>query len=561
MKRRFAFLVCQNRPGLVQDDEIFTSITLDAGKADAPTTPLRDDSGDSISTKSSAFAELTALYWMWKNLDADHYGFFHHRIWPNFAEARPEFTAFQDFSPERQDAFGWSQERIARVCQDHDIVAPPWMDTTVHGLSQRVMTNYELYRRDHVIDDLDLALRLIRERTPAVYPFVVRRLHWRRQRAGHVFVMRADRFRAYAQWLFDILFACEAQIDLAARRREPVLACLAEQLFPGYLDYVATTHGAWIAGFGVAYGQLDRPVLDGAPILDTVAAQQTEAPRTRVAERIHVTFAIDDNYTPHCAAALASLFAHLHPQQRLTAHILHDDSLSRDSQALLAALPPNPHVELDFVPVAAEEFERYPHNRPHISRATYYRLALHRLLPDSVDKTIYLDADIILADNIAKIWLDLGDHLAAAVADEGGVSQSRRLALPLSHAYFNAGVCLFNLKALRAMDADALYWRSFDSRREDINLQDQDILNIAFCGRTLRLPLRWNANGRLFRTNELDYDYTEAEAHEAALSPALIHYTDVHKPWLPDCPHPLTPLYWRWREAALAAQDKQKAKA
>jgi lipopolysaccharide biosynthesis glycosyltransferase len=377
-----------------------------------------------------------------------------------------------------------------------------------------------------------------------------------------VFVMRADRFRAYAEWLFDILFACEAEIDLAtrARTREPVLACLAEQLFPGYLDYVAAAHGARITGFGVAYGQLDRPVLKAEPILATIEARQVEARETLAADRIHVTFAIDDNYTPHCAAALASLFAHLHPRQQLTVHILHDDSLSRESQDLLAALSPQPHIALDFVPVAAEAFELYPHNRPHISRATYYRLALHRLLPD-LDKTIYLDADIILADNVAKIWIDLGDHLAAAVVDEGGVTQSRRLALPLSHAYFNAGVCLFNLKALRTTDADALYWRSFESRRDDIILQDQDILNIAFCGRTLRLPLRWNANGRLFRTNELECAYSEAEAHEAAQSPALIHYTDVHKPWLPGCPHPLTPLYWRWREAALATQAKQKATA
>lgn len=286
---------------------------------------------------------------------------------------------------------------------------------------------------------------------------------------------------------------------------------------------------------------------DSAKIIARIDDQNAGAIAQLIPERVHVTFAIDDTYAPHCGAALASLLGNIHPEQQLTVHILHDQKFSDASRARLSALFQTPEANIDFIQVRAEEFEIFPDNRPHISRATYYRLALHKLLPQDVTKTIYIDADVILADNICQIWVDLGDHLCAACVDEGGIEQSKRLSLPASHIYFNAGVCVFNIAKLRTCNADQLYRDAFASRKEVITLQDQDILNIAFCNKTLALPLRWNANARLYRFNELERCYSADDARKAAENPGLIHFTDTSKPWHPFCRHPLTPLYWRWR--------------
>ena len=143
--------------------------------------------------------------------------------------------------------------------------------------------------------------------------------------------------------------------------------------------------------------------------------------------------------------------------------------------------------------------------------------------------------------------INVEGYVLAACPDEGGLQQSRRLQLSPQHTYFNAGVCVFNLLELRRLDVERLFLEAYLSKADVIILQDQDILNLSFSGRTKTLPLRWNANTRIFMANELEHAYSLEEATAAGEFPAIVHFTDALKPWHPRCGHPLAPLYWKWR--------------
>ena len=70
MPLNIKILIAAHKKYWMPDDDVYLPIHVGAaGKADLGYT--RDDTGDNISEKNPNFCELTALYWAWKNLDAD----------------------------------------------------------------------------------------------------------------------------------------------------------------------------------------------------------------------------------------------------------------------------------------------------------------------------------------------------------------------------------------------------------------------------------------------------------------------------------------------------------
>ncbi|WP_299752680.1 glycosyltransferase family 8 protein [uncultured Tateyamaria sp.] len=299
-------------------------------------------------------------------------------------------------------------------------------------------------------------------------------------------------------------------------------------------------------------------------VLANIAAQKARAHDT-LPQIIHVVLAIDETYAPHAAVTIASALDHAGHPERLNFYILEDGSLSDTIRKNLSTTARN---QLIFVPVNTETLTDLPLNRPYISRATYYRLAMHKVLPKSIQKILYIDSDTVVTDALEHLWsTPLNGYPIGACPDEGGLTQSARLGLPSEHLYFNAGVAIFDLNAIRALDFDAALATAYETHKERITLQDQDLLNLVFCGQTQSLPLRWNAGTRLYLPSEVEAAYTPQEALEAANAPGILHFTDRRKPWMLKDLNPLGHLYWTyrnqtpWAETALQTATRHLKKA
>lgn len=111
------------------------------------------------------------------------------------------------------------------------------------------------------------------------------------------------------------------------------------------------------------------------------------------------------------------------------------------------------------------------------------RAALAQLLPEE-ELVLSLDADTIAVGGLDGVWeLPIGDDYIAA-AREPGKSSCGTL-------YVNAGVCLYNLKALRA---DGKAWeivRALNTR--EFRFCEQDALNELCAGRIFPMPSEFNA--------------------------------------------------------------------
>lgn len=189
---------------------------------------------------------------------------------------------------------------------------------------------------------------------------------------------------------------------------------------------------------------------------------------------------------------------------------------------------------------------------PTLTITTYFRLFLPEILPDSIEKVLYLDGDIIVLNSLLPLWeLPMADFSVAAASDIVEVEPQNfdRLGYPMQKGYFNAGVLLINLE----------WWRRNNCQKTFIELikdgdylyHDQDILNLVFYDTKYHLPLKYNLTAVfMYKSPKLDNSKYEAEIEDALKNAFIIHYTTREKPWFKykRNPHPLENIFFKYQK-------------
>jgi lipopolysaccharide biosynthesis glycosyltransferase len=184
----------------------------------------------------------------------------------------------------------------------------------------------------------------------------------------------------------------------------------------------------------------------------------------------------------------------------------------------------------------------------HVRVATYFRLLIGSLLPDTVERAIYLDADVIVEQDLGPLWeLDLDGHPIAAAQDwivltvsaPNGLATWRELGLDVDQKYFNAGVLLIDLARWRRERTEQRILDHLKTHRELVRWWDQDGLNAVLGRECLELDPRWNLNirNRIFPSPE-SLPFSSAEYEAIVAAPRICHFATHVKPWHSDCAHP-----------------------
>ena len=180
--------------------------------------------------------------------------------------------------------------------------------------------------------------------------------------------------------------------------------------------------------------------------------------------------------------------------------------------------------------------------------ATYYRCMFSAILPDDVEKVLYLDCDIVVLGDISEFWnTDLSGCGAACIEDIGKDEDERyeRLHYDRSYSYFNAGVLLINLDYWREHKVDKQCVEYFQTYPERILFNDQDLLNVVLHKDKVFVPLKWNMQDGFYRYG-IDKKVADwNNFREELLHPVILHYTNK-KPWNYDSMHPLRSEYYKY---------------
>ena len=240
---------------------------------------------------------------------------------------------------------------------------------------------------------------------------------------------------------------------------------------------------------------------------------------------VNLFFACDDGYVPFLSVALTSIRSHRDPARHYAIRVLHT-GLSEAAQEKLRSLQEDKGFTLEFPDISRHvaAFAQKLHTRDYYSSSTYYRLFIPVLYPQ-LNKALYLDSDLVLCRDVAQLYdVELGDDLVGAVPDGvvGTVEEFKlyvqnRLNIENAEHYFNAGVLLMNLDAMRRCDFSRRFLELLQAVTFRVG-QDQDYLNVLCSGRVRYLGFEWNT---------MPTGIVEG-------APGLIHYNMDAKPWQRD---------------------------
>ncbi|MPM85960.1 General stress protein A [bioreactor metagenome] len=188
------------------------------------------------------------------------------------------------------------------------------------------------------------------------------------------------------------------------------------------------------------------------------------------------------------------------------------------------------------------------------------------MVPESIDKILYLDCDIIINDSLSDLWnIDMKGCTIAAVEDVASCVFQSETGIDEKFRYFCSGVILIDLKKWRDIKVQEKLLKYLDSRNGIVRHHDQTILNGVFWNDCFMLHPRYDALSPTFIMSYenlkayfklWDRYYTKKEIRESIKNPAIIHYTssNIGRPW-ENKAHPLSykyKYYWDkspWKDA------------
>ena len=239
-------------------------------------------------------------------------------------------------------------------------------------------------------------------------------------------------------------------------------------------------------------------------------------------EKIPIFFTVDDAYVPFLAVALQSLIDNSSEENFYLIKILYTNIREENKKKIKKYEKENVNIEFVDLNYYIEKVKDKLYTRDYYSKTTYFRLFLPELYPQ-FDKVLYLDSDIVILADVADLFhTDMGDNLVAAAPDD--IIQNNKVFQDYAEKvvgvakyqnYFNAGILLMNLDALRKFDFQKKFLYLLETVKFSV-AQDQDYLNRLCKGRVKILDYSWNRMPVMGKT-------------EGKIN--LIHYNLGAKPW------------------------------
>lgn len=269
---------------------------------------------------------------------------------------------------------------------------------------------------------------------------------------------------------------------------------------------------------------------------------------------MNIAYHSSDLFAPVLGMSMASVFENNKDFDEITIYVI-ENQISEGNKERLRELADTYKRKVIFIPM------------PDINRAenlnlkkvkekwifdSYCRMFLDHLLPESVERVLYLDGDVLVVDSLKELWnLNLQGRSAAAVIDCFSEEYYRLFKFSANGRYYNSGVILFDLNLWHQQDMAGKIRQYIAENNGYVFFMEQTVFSYLMQGSLLSLPPKYNTYTMMqvlpyrdiYRLRKFSRYYTKEEIDDAVKDPAIVHLTTsfmvVNRAWNEVTNHPM----------------------
>jgi lipopolysaccharide biosynthesis glycosyltransferase len=286
----------------------------------------------------------------------------------------------------------------------------------------------------------------------------------------------------------------------------------------------------------------DKLLGSALPLERRDPARHLAAPDRSTKAPVHVLSAANRNYILPLTVMLVSVADNFDPDRDLVIHVISNDASDQDREDVRRSILMNrpEGTEIHWYSYDTTVVCDLP-VRGYFSSDVYSNLMASSLLPKSCEKVLYFDCDIVVLEDVSKLYdLASGPSMVHAVQDVGtpyvssqnGVFDYAERGIPAQAKLFNSGVVVFNLKRWREENLTPKIFDYMAGSGKSTRAHDQAGLNAFLYNDWTPLDPRWNQGfDALFEHFWKAAGYSHQEWVQVRNHPYVIHFSGVKKPW------------------------------
>lgn len=255
---------------------------------------------------------------------------------------------------------------------------------------------------------------------------------------------------------------------------------------------------------------------------------------------MNIVYTTNDAFADKVGTSICSVYENNRDVEELSVYVIGQD-LSLDNKKKFRRLAKRHGREIWLIDLGPlEEYFDFPLEAKGWSPIVLSRLLMDKLLPDTLERALYLDGDTVDIRSLGDLWAtDLhGKVLGGCIEATYDRKKKRKLGLE-SYPYINAGVLLVDLKKWKEADCFRRIVVYYQEHQTELFAAEQDAINAVLKDEIYYLPPKYNFYNiywfypyRVLRKlmGQAHY-YAHQTYDESMRNPTIIHYLGEERPW------------------------------